>query len=438
MKNLLLTAAALLTLSATGAMAQVTIGSTANPQPFSILELDGGGTRGLRLPQLTTAERDALILAGNAAAQGLQIFNTTTECIDTWNGAKWIKQCSDYVKMPVPTGCTTPPLPVRFARHNLGADPSLDTPKKQMKYLAEHAFYKLDARVYGGLYQWGHKNHAHAVNASDFTRYDGSTNATAGQTDNPDAPEFYYSSNSNWYNGTDADKLWGNGVAVATATSPYGVPLYSGSDVTGYYQKPVKTVNDPCPPGFRVPTQDEWERVCNYGCNSPNSAGGYFDTSASGTLGNGTKGTGKGLTWIPVVCNGTSAQGKCVPSNYWLSGTSSGYAVYNTGDWEAAISAGGVYEGFDGANFPSGKSLHDAGAAVPEPLLFIPAAGYRNYSDGTVNNTGFDGNYWSSTVEGTENAYDLNFYKAAASSNNSIRRAHGFSVRCVYDETSDN
>jgi hypothetical protein len=26
-------------------------------------------------------------------AQGLQIFNTTTRCVETWNGAKWIQQC---------------------------------------------------------------------------------------------------------------------------------------------------------------------------------------------------------------------------------------------------------------------------------------------------------------------------------------------------------
>jgi hypothetical protein len=49
----------------------------------------------MRLPQLTTSQRNALALTGNAAAAGLQIFNTDTKCVETWNGAKWIEQCMD-------------------------------------------------------------------------------------------------------------------------------------------------------------------------------------------------------------------------------------------------------------------------------------------------------------------------------------------------------
>ncbi|MDR1563235.1 MAG: hypothetical protein LBS54_09220 [Dysgonamonadaceae bacterium] len=98
MKKYFFIAAALLLLSA-GAKAQVTIGSADNPHSFSILELVGGGTRGLRLPQMTTAERDGLQLGdltGDVAAkaQGLEIFNTDTKCVETWNGSKWIESCA--------------------------------------------------------------------------------------------------------------------------------------------------------------------------------------------------------------------------------------------------------------------------------------------------------------------------------------------------------
>jgi hypothetical protein len=86
--------------------AQVTIGGKKNPSPFSILELVSGsesnnGNRGLRLPQLTTAQRNSIsgTYGAQAAMQGLQIFNTNTQCVETWNGSEWIQQC--YNNTPV-------------------------------------------------------------------------------------------------------------------------------------------------------------------------------------------------------------------------------------------------------------------------------------------------------------------------------------------------
>ena len=79
--------------------AQVTIGSQDVPQPFSILELttknkDGG----LRLPHLTTAERDALgITTAMAKAEGLVIYNTDIDCVEFWSGSEWIRLCTDVL-----------------------------------------------------------------------------------------------------------------------------------------------------------------------------------------------------------------------------------------------------------------------------------------------------------------------------------------------------
>jgi hypothetical protein len=88
-------------LHATPLRAQVTVGSLDDPQNFSILELISGGNRGMRLPQLTTAQRDALVFTGHEAeAQGLQIFNTTTKCVETWNGAVWIQECNGEPASP--------------------------------------------------------------------------------------------------------------------------------------------------------------------------------------------------------------------------------------------------------------------------------------------------------------------------------------------------
>jgi formylglycine-generating enzyme required for sulfatase activity len=68
---------------------------------------------------MTTAQRDALTLTGKDAARGLQIFNTTTKCVETWNGTKWIETCppeGPYVPPPPPispssaSSCFTTPI----------------------------------------------------------------------------------------------------------------------------------------------------------------------------------------------------------------------------------------------------------------------------------------------------------------------------------------
>ena len=80
------------------ASAQVTIGSVKPPSEFSILELISNDARGLRLPQLTTAQRNAMQAKFGALARtearGLQIFNTDTNCVEVWNGLFWISMCS--------------------------------------------------------------------------------------------------------------------------------------------------------------------------------------------------------------------------------------------------------------------------------------------------------------------------------------------------------
>jgi len=85
-----------LLLIASPAYAQVTIGEQKPPQSFSVLELISNAQRGLRLPQLTSDERDAITTAAfkaNDKAEGLTIFNTTTKCVETWNGTIWINRC---------------------------------------------------------------------------------------------------------------------------------------------------------------------------------------------------------------------------------------------------------------------------------------------------------------------------------------------------------
>ena len=67
-------------------------------------------------------------------------------------------------------------------------------------------------------------------------------------------------------------------------------------------------------------------------------------------------------------------------------------------------------------------------------ICFITTvAGNRNNSNAALNNAGSNGNYWSSTVNGT-NSNNLNVNSSNANINNN-NRANGFSVRCNKDNS---
>jgi len=76
--------------------AQVNIGGNETPAKFSILELTTANG-GLRLPQLYEDQRDDIVtpqlLANPGEAVGLVIYNMTTNCLEFWNGQKWVSLC---------------------------------------------------------------------------------------------------------------------------------------------------------------------------------------------------------------------------------------------------------------------------------------------------------------------------------------------------------
>lgn len=73
---------------------QVTIGSSKAPESFSVLELISNNKRGLRLPQMTTTQRDAMQTTFGALAAteavGLMIYNISTLCAEVWTGTEWM------------------------------------------------------------------------------------------------------------------------------------------------------------------------------------------------------------------------------------------------------------------------------------------------------------------------------------------------------------
>jgi uncharacterized protein (TIGR02145 family) len=65
--------------------------------------------------------------------------------------------------------------------------------------------------------------------------------------------------------------------------------------------------------------------------------------------------------------------------------------------------------------------------------FYVTVSGNRNNSNGALNNVGSNGNYWSSTVSGT-NATNRNFNATGTNANNN-NRANGLTVRCLKDKT---
>jgi len=78
--------------------AQVTVGNNKVPETFSLLELVSNGANGLRLPQLTTTQRDAMTnstFKASPLSKGMQIYNLDISCVELWNGTAWRSFCDN-------------------------------------------------------------------------------------------------------------------------------------------------------------------------------------------------------------------------------------------------------------------------------------------------------------------------------------------------------
>ena len=76
-------------------------------------------------------------------------------------------------------------------------------------------------------------------------------------------------------------------------------------------------------------------------------------------------------------------------------------------------------------------SSNNALGAFASPLKLVQA-GYRSGANGTVSGQSIEGSYWSSTVSDND-ARILFFISIAASTQTSVQRAEGLSVRCIKD-----
>ena len=206
--------------------AQVGIGTT-NPNTSAALDITST-TKGLLTPRMTAAQRDAI----SSPAVGLVIFNTTTNCLNFYGGL-WIEACGSGGYPTYSVFCdsgvtavvdvTNPTTNKTWMDRNLGA--------------TQVATSSTDASSYGDLYQWGRRSDGHQCRNSGTT-------ATLSSIDDPAHGSFIIGS-TDW-------------------RSPQNANLWQGGS----------GVNNPCPTGYRIPTDVEWdaERL-SWGNSNQNAAG---------------------------------------------------------------------------------------------------------------------------------------------------------------------
>jgi uncharacterized protein (TIGR02145 family) len=278
-------------------IAQVGLGTTI-PDASAALEVKST-TKGFLPPRMTTAERD--LINGGVWAEGLTIYNTDTKCLELYNGTDWISVCDGSVVTTPPPSLTTQVKSngtggtYTFLSHNLGADTSLDpdTPVVGLQ---------------GAYIQWGKRG---PNTPSGDSTLDWQTAANNGSLGFASAPTVG--------SATPASGTWADG---ETNNDAWNVDE----------NNPIKTANDPCPTGYRVPTRNEWQAVHD---NNDNNLTGTWSagTEFGNALQYGPDANGKLLT-LPAAGARTFSNGALTNrgiGGYYWSSTENGsfaYALY--------------------------------------------------------------------------------------------------------------
>jgi uncharacterized protein (TIGR02145 family) len=209
--------------------------SGSTPHQSAGLDVDFSN-KGFLAPRLTTVQRNAI----SNPANGLIIFNIDTGCPNYYYGLwySWcgVPICGDsssnsitftYRGNTVTYGIVTGANGRCWLDRNLGA--------------SQVATSSTDPAAYGDLFQWGRGDDGHQTRTPSP-----STTSTLSTTDNPGHGNFILSPSTPDWRNPQNDALW----------------------------QGVNGINNPCPNGWRLPTQAEWntERLS---WSTNNSAGAF-------------------------------------------------------------------------------------------------------------------------------------------------------------------
>lgn len=216
----------LLMLVCSTVFAQVGIG-TIEPDASAALELKSIN-KGFLPPRMSTNDRNNI----SSPAEGLIIYNIDTNCLQWFNGAAWYDRCEGGLTPGPLTDCNTEGFTPPYLTADETIIKDVTNPNTNQTWMDRNlgaytvARASEDCWAYGNLYQWGRNSDGHENRNS--------TNSPGPVTAGDEGSNFITSNSGDWLDTTDNSR-WGNPTA---------------SDKSEY---------DPCPDGYRVPTQAELE-----------------------------------------------------------------------------------------------------------------------------------------------------------------------------------
>lgn len=344
-------------------------------------------TQGMLIPRMTTIERDAIF----NPAVGLQIFNTTTNCLEFFIGSTW---------QSLICGCISAPISPYGTNNIIGANYITWT----WSSVAEAKGYKYNTV----------NDYNTAIENGSNTFY-----IQIGLTHSNTYTLYVWAYNSCGY--SSSTQLIEN-TLNATACGIVSFD-YNGTNVI---YGTVNGQNGTC-----------WlDR--NLGASSVatayNHSDAYGDLFQWGRLDDGHQ------VRTPLSGTTTTQSSTINPghSNF----------IQNSSIWYIGPNPDNLWQGVSGVNNPcpigwrlptetelnieisswTGGSNY---IGAIQSACKLPAAGFRNYSAGSLVSVDSNGRYWSSTISGT-NVRGLSFSSSNAYMDNN-NRANGFSVRCLRD-----